>query len=460
MTTLRATNLDRLSQSAFGPSPREPFDVLVIGGGINGAVSAACLAARGARVALVDRGDFAGFTSQQSSNLAWGGIKYMESFEFGLVRKLCKSRNHLIESYPSTVQEIRFYTAHERGFRHGLWKLVLGTWLYWLIGSFFTRRPRRLSLATMAREEPIINLDRCDGGFEYSDAYLHDTDTRFVWGFIRRALDYGACAVNYVESLGAKREGGVWVARVRDVVSGREMDVRARVLINAAGPFVDTHNALTKQSTRTRHAFSKGIHLIVDRLTPHKRVLTFFADDGRLFFVIPMGPRTCIGTTDTKVESPLTHVTPEDRSFVLTNINKRLRLERPLTEADIIAERCGVRPLAVQSSGEGNVDWLTLSRKHVIEVNEGDAHVSIFGGKLTDCLNVGEEICAIARGLGVSLSDPERRWYGEPGAELRDEFMLPAARMDLDGMTSPRSSKDTVKKRNPKAASSKKMSSM
>src|SRR5262249_14875209 len=98
MSTLRAATLDKLDQGTF--------DVLVLGGGINGAVSAAALAGRGASVALIDRGDFAGFTSQQSSNLAWGGIKYMESFEFGLVRKLCKSRNHLIRSYPSTVQEI------------------------------------------------------------------------------------------------------------------------------------------------------------------------------------------------------------------------------------------------------------------------------------------------------------------------------------------------------------------
>src|SRR6187549_2353017 len=122
---LRATNIDSLS--------RETFDVLILGAGINGAVAAAALAARGARVALIDRGDFAGFTSQQSSNLAWGGIKYMETFEFPLVRKLCVSRNHLIRSYPSTVQEIRFFTAHAKGFRHGLWKLFLGTWLYWFL---------------------------------------------------------------------------------------------------------------------------------------------------------------------------------------------------------------------------------------------------------------------------------------------------------------------------------------
>ena len=428
---LRSTHIDALSS--------ETFDVLVLGGGINGAVATASLAHRGARVALIDRGDFAGFTSQQSSNLVWGGIKYMEGFEFPLVRKLCLSRNHLIRMYPSTVQEIRFYTAHQRGFRHGLWKLFLGTWLYWLFGSFFTRTPRLLSKAKMAAEEPIINLDGCDGGFEYSDAYLHDNDARFVWNFVRSALDQGAVAANYVESLGAVREGDVWVVRTRDRLGGREITVRARALINACGPFVDAHNALTAEVTKTHHIFSKGIHLIVDRLTESTRVLTFFADDGRLFFVIPMGPRTCIGTTDTKVDRPETHVTDEDRRFVLSNINKLLRLPRPLTEADIIAERCGVRPLAVQGSG-GSADWMQLSRKHVIEVDAARAHISIFGGKLTDCLNVGEEICAFIRGLGITLSDPKKRWYGEPGDEVRDRFFAEARAMDLDAMTSPRSS--------------------
>jgi len=428
---LRDTLLDKLGDGTF--------DVVVLGAGINGAVSAAALSARGARVALLDRGDFAGETSQHSSNLAWGGIKYMESYELGLVRKLCTSRNHLLRSYPSTVQEIRFYTAHQRGFRHGLWKLVLGTWLYWLIGSFFTRRPRLLSRADMEREEPIINLDGCDGGFEYSDAYLHDNDARFVWNHVRRALDYGCVAVNYVESRGAERREGLWHVQARDVLTGRTFALRAKVLVNACGPYVDAHNALSGQRTRTHHTFSKGIHLIVDRLTPHRRVLTFFADDGRLFFVIPMGPRTCIGTTDTRVESPVTAVTAEDRAFVLSNINKRLNLPRPLTEADVIAERCGVRPLAITGKGDG-ADWLTLSRKHVIEVNEADGHLSIFGGKLTDCLNVGDEVCAHAGRLGIELRYPHQRWYGEPDAELRDEFFHQAARIELDAMTSPRSS--------------------
>ncbi len=414
--------------------------MLVVGAGINGAVSAACISARGASVGLIDRGDFASFTSQESSNLAWGGIKYMETFELLLVRKLCVSRNHLIRSYPSTVEEIRFLVVHERGFRHGLWKLVLGTWLYWLIGSFFTRRPRKLDVTTLAREEPIIAIDRSDGGFEYSDAYLHDNDARFVWNFVRSALNHGCAAANYLESLGSTREGGLWVTRVRDGISGQLGEIRSRALVNACGPFVDAMNVPAEIETSSRHVFSKGIHLIVPRLTPHKRVLTFFADDGRLFFVIPMGPRTCVGTTDTRVDTPETRVTDDDRNFVLTNINKRLSLAKPLTSADVLAERCGVRPLAVSKTDTGQADWTQLSRKHVVEVDTSKQHVSIFGGKLTDCLNVGEEVASSVASLGVDLPFPAARWYGEPPAESRETFFHQARLMRLDEHTSPTSS--------------------
>jgi glycerol-3-phosphate dehydrogenase len=392
---------------------------------------------------MIDKGDFASFTSQQSSNLAWGGIKYLESLELPLVRKLCVSRNHLIRSYPSTVQEIRFYAVHERGFRHGLWKLVLGAWLYWFIGSLFTKAPRLLSRKAIAGEEPVINLARATGGVEYSDAYLHDNDARFVWNFIRGALNYGCTAANYVESIDAVRDNsGMWIARVRDVMTGSEFSVRARVLVNACGPFVDALNERNGQRTVHHHVFSKGIHLIVRRLTDHRRVLTFFADDGRLFFVIPMGPRTCVGTTDTRVTSPFTHVTDDDRRFVLDNINKRLALAEPLTTADIIAQRCGVRPLAVVGAGEGAADWLQMSRKHVVEADPGSRCVSIFGGKLTDCLNVGEEVAEEVGALGVDLPYPRARWYGEPPEEIRREFMHQATLMKLDAMTSPSSSED------------------
>ena len=430
---LRKSNIQKLNQGTF--------DVLIIGGGINGAVAAAALSGKGARVALIDKRDFAGFTSQQSSNLAWGGIKYMESYDFKLVRNLCLSRNHLIQNYPSRVQEIRFFTTIAKGFRYHPIFLWMGAWLYWFFGNCFTRTPRLLSKKQIQQEEKVVNVENSIGGFEYSDAYLHDNDSRFVFQFIRSAMDRGCIAANYVESQGAKREGDVWISKTRDMIDGHEFEIKSKILINAAGPFVDEHNQISDIKTEHHHVFSKGIHLIVNQITPHKRVLTFFADDGRLFFVIPMGMRTCIGTTDTRVDSPFTHVTEEDRQFVLDNINKRLNLEKPLTKDSIIAERWGVRPLVVKSQAEGKTeDWLQLSRKHEVDIDRQRHHISIFGGKLTDCVNVGNEISDYVKEFGVALPYADYKWYGEPHPSVREEYLHQAKLMDLDSYTSPEAS--------------------
>src|ERR1700679_2418892 len=233
---LRKNNLTKLRHHRF--------DVLIVGAGINGAVSAAALAGKGAQVALIDRGDFAGLTSMNSSNLAWGGIKYMETADFALVRKLCMSRNHLMRSYPSTVQEIRFFTTLTKGFRYPPWYLLMGAWLYWLIGNGFTRTPRFLTPARIHKEEPIVDTDNTAGGFEYSDAYLHDNDARLVFNFERSSRNRGCDPANYVECLGGRREGGGCNARVRVVSDGSGFEIRARGVINAGGPYVDAHNLL------------------------------------------------------------------------------------------------------------------------------------------------------------------------------------------------------------------------
>jgi alpha-glycerophosphate oxidase/glycerol-3-phosphate dehydrogenase len=190
--------------------------------------------------------------------------------------------------------------------------------------------------------------------------------------------------------------------------------------------------------TRTKHriVYSKGIHLVVPRITDHHRVLAFFDDTQRLFYVIPMGKRSVIGTTDTRVDDPVTTVLPEDRTFLLEQINARLDLTRPLTESDIVAERCGVRPLVVKTDGgdELETDWTSLSRKHEIEVDEAAKVVSIFGGKLTDCLNVGEEVAAAVGRLGVRLEKDRHDWYGEAGEESRREFYRQARLIHLDDL--------------------------
>ena len=437
MTAIRSTSSMQSRSANIQTLSQQKFDALIVGGGINGAVSAAALAARGARVALIDRRDFSGFTSQHSSNLVWGGIKYMETYEFPLVRDLCLSRNRLLRSFPSTVHEIRFLTTVPRGFKHHPLALWLGTWAYWLMGNCATRRPRWLSRRDVEHEEPLINVDHASGFVEYSDAYLYDNDARFVFNFIHCAAERGAVVANYVESLGSTRTEAGWTTLARDTESGLETSIASTTLINAAGAFVDEHNVLAEVPTENHHVFSKGIHLIVNRISPESRVLAFFADDQRLFFVIPMGSKTCLGTTDSRVDSPHSQVTDADRKFVLDNINQRLRLARPLTNDDIIAERCGVRPLVVSQESNASEDFLQLSRRHAIEVDAPRKHLSVFGGKLTDCINIGDEVCTEISGLGINLNKATERWFGEPDDTVRDAYFEQALAMGLDSLTNP-----------------------
>lgn len=427
--SLRSTVLSRLRNGSF--------DVLVVGGGINGAVSAAVLAGRGANVALVDRGDFGGFTSQESSNLVWGGIKYLETYELLLVRRLCRSRNRLVEAFPDNVRPIGFLATLDEKSPHRLWLAALGTYLYWAIGSFKTHHPRVLSARDIAELEPVIDTSSSVGGVEYYDAYLADNDSRFVFGFVRSALDAGASAANYVEVVAAEFVDGRWRVTLRDVEeAGEPFRCTARVLINAAGPFVTDLNQMLGITTGHTLVYSKGIHLIVPQITSNRRVLAFYDDTQRLFYVIPMGRRSVIGTTDTRVDTPYTEVTAEDRALLLGQINARLVLDRPLTEDDVIADRSGVRPLVVQADREvgDDIDWTKLSRKHVIEADSDRSVITILGGKLTDCLNVGEEVAECVEELNIPLEPDTQTWYGEPAPATREEFFRQARLMHLDDL--------------------------
>ncbi|MFL0810471.1 MAG: glycerol-3-phosphate dehydrogenase/oxidase [Agarilytica sp.] len=433
--SLRSENLSKLRD--------QTFDVIVVGGGINGAVSAAALSAKGINVALVDKGDFASMSSSASSNLAWGGIKYLESHEYRLVNKLCQSRNDLMRAYPSTVKEIRFLTTIEKGFRFPPWFIYLGSCVYWCFGRFFTQAPKYLTPKCLKQREDIIDTSHAVGGVEYSDAYLFDNDARFVFNFIRGAMDKGCIAINYLNAIKVERvsegDDAYWNLSLRDEISGETFQSKSNVLINAGGPLLDRFNQTLGINTEYQHLLSKGVHLIVDKISGNEKVLAFFASDGRLFFVIPMGRKTCIGTTDTRTDNPNEKVTDEDRQFILDNVNRVLCLEKNLIQTDIIAERCGVRPLAVKG-GNHSDDWLHLSRKHVLETHQALQAISIFGGKLTDCINVGEEVAQEVSKMGVELKDVKGKWYGEPEVEEKLRFYRAAESINLDEMTWPEAS--------------------
>ncbi len=410
------------------------FDAFVIGGGINGAVSAAALAGRGLSVGLAEQGDFGSFTSQESSNLVWGGFTYLKNYEIPLVYKLSRSRNKLMDAYPTVVSEIPFFATLDDSSPFPSWLAGAGSVAYWGLGLGQTSLPRYHRASKINAIEPIVNTATADAAIEYADGYLKDNDARFVWTFIRSALDLGAAAANYVTVTGARQEpGGGWTVDLRTAMTGRMLQSRARVLINAAGPLSNKLNRDLGITTKHKVVFSKGIHLVVPQLTASERVLAFFDDTQRLFYVIPMAHRSVIGTTDTRTENPREPITDEDRHFLLEQINSRLNLAQPLTTEDIIAERNGVRPLVVERGDDDHTgtDWTALSRKHEIEFDRRRQVVTIFGGKLTDCLNVGEEVVEAVEKLGVEAG-PELSWYGEPTDEERVAFHEAAAAVGLD----------------------------
>ena len=401
-------------------------DVLIIGSGINGAVSAACLASKGYNVTLIDKNDFASATSQESSNLIWGGIKYLERFEIGLVRHLCKSRNELLRAFPSQVKEIRFLATHSIKDTHILNTYWLGCWFYWLIGNGFTKKPMKHSTKKINELEDCIITENSDGAIEYSDSYLPDNDSRFVFQFVQSAKKNNAMTINYCEAIKSTRTDNIWETKCRNQQDGQEFIIKSHAIINCGGPFADTINEQNDVQTKYHHLLSKGVHLIVPKIQKGNSVLTFLSDDKRPFYIIPMKNCSCIGTTDTPSQSAKVTSTAEDREFILRNINSRIKLAKPLTEADIISERCGVRPLALKKGTQGKGDWVSISRKHEIEANLKLKNISIFGGKLTDCLNVADEVNAIILKWIPLKNKSIGQWYGDPSDSEKQIFMSKA----------------------------------
>ena len=397
------------------------FDVLIIGGGINGATSAACLQAHGYKVCLLEKGDFASGTSQESSNMVWGGIKYLESFEFKLVYELCKSRDLLIEHYPTRIIPIPFYTSLYKHNKYLPFFAYLGSILYWMIALGRTEFPKYMSAKQIGHDFPIITQKKLRGGTTYLDAFLPENDARFTFQLIEKAIESGAYCINYMSVESFKYENETWEVKATDQINPKQFTLKSKILINAAGPHLEEINSENKRPTDHKLILSKGIHLIVPQLTNSHHVLTFMSKDERLFFVLPMGNRSCIGTTDTPVKADTKEVTDEDRKFVLDNINQYLNLDKPLTREDIIAERCGVRTLCADTTSEKE-DWIHLSRHHKVECFINSQQINIIGGKLTNCLNVGEEILDKVNQLLQRF--PEFLiWYGEESDDIKESFL-------------------------------------
>ncbi|HEY7127036.1 MAG TPA: glycerol-3-phosphate dehydrogenase/oxidase [Ktedonobacterales bacterium] len=382
----RTANLERMAQ--------EPFDVLVIGGGITGAGVALDAATRGYSVALVERNDFASGTSSKSTKLAHGGIRYLPQFDFALIHEALIERGRMLENAPFLVRPIRFVLPIYQQDRHpvglpvtlpgglgiGL-VLDIGLWLYDLLaGKHNIARHQRINRQEALKLAPSLQPEGLKEAFLYYDAQLDDA--RLTLSTLRTAARWNAAVANHAEVIGFEQKGG-WLsaARVRDRLTGREFSLQARHFVNAGGVFAERIEALTGAEPQIEVQPSKGAHLVV--LRKQVRVLDDAivlpeTEDQRIVFVIPWESRALIGTTDTSggdLDHPV--ASDEDIAYLLRHVNRYLDVR--LTREHVLSTYAGYRPLV---RSRDKTQGKNLSRTHaVIESKLG--LISIVGGKLT-----------------------------------------------------------------------------
>ena len=394
----------------------DAFDMLVIGGGVNGCGIARDAAGRGVRVLLCEKGDLGEGTSSRSSKLIHGGLRYLEYREFRLVREALQERDVLLRIAPHIVWPMRFVIPHSREQRPA-WLVRLGLFLYdHLGGRSILPRTRSLDLRRTPEGEPI--LPRYRRGFEYSDCWADDS--RLV---VLNALDaaaHGADVRVATEVAHARRDGAVWRVTLRH--ADGETRVSARVLVNAAGPWVDRVVAgVVGMNDPVNLRLVKGSHLIVRRFYRGEQAYLLQNDDKRVIFVIPYGTDLClIGTTDTPFEGLAEDVAVDasERTYLLRAVGRYTRVK--LTEADIIAEYAGIRPLHDSGSG-ANASAVTRDYSFDVSAPPGQAPLlSVFGGKITTYRRLSEH--ALEK-LGPWLPGAGVAWTAGvalPGGDMAD----------------------------------------
>jgi len=364
---------DRLNALA-----ERPFDVLVVGGGVTGAGIARDAILRGLAVALIDKGDFASGTSSRSSRLVHGGVRYLEHGHLRLVFEASAERARLLRLAPHLVRPMAFTWPVYRGQRLPVWKLSAGLALYDALALFRNvERHRRLDARGVLAHEPAVAHEKLRGGVRYFDAATDDA--RLTLANALDAAHLGAVAANHVEFTGRRqsRDGGTFSAT--DALTGRALEIRARTLVNATGPWSDDVRRRAGFAGSPRVQGSKGAHIAVprDRVGNRHALTLLHPRDGRVMFTLPSASHTIVGTTDTftAVSADEVRASEADVSYLLEGVNAFFpdaRLER----GDVVAAWAGIRPL--MPTGRSSV---AASREHAIDHSDGT--VTITGGKLT-----------------------------------------------------------------------------
>jgi glycerol-3-phosphate dehydrogenase len=310
------------------------FDLAVIGGGINGCGIARDAAGRGLTVHLCEQGDLGGATSAASTKLIHGGLRYLEYYEFRLVREALIEREVLLRNAPHIIWPLRFVLPHHAGLRPA-WLIRLGLFLYdHLGGRDILPGTRMLDLARDPAGAPLKPVFR--RAFEYSDCWVEDS--RLVVLNAIDAAERGAVIRPRTRCVRARRDGAMWAIELEDVASGTREEIRARALVNAAGPWVaNVISQCIGLNGASRVRLVKGSHIIVKRLTRHDRAYIFQNADGRIVFAIPYeGDFTLIGTTDVDYDGDpgQVRISAEETAYLCRAANEYFT--RQLSPADVV----------------------------------------------------------------------------------------------------------------------------
>ena len=404
------------------------YDLAVIGGGVNGCGIARDAAGRGWRVLLCERADLGAATSSASTKLIHGGLRYLEHYEFRLVREALMEREVLWGIAPHIIWPLRFVLPHHRALR-AAWLLRLGLFIYDHLGGR-KRLPPTRTVRLHADPVGAVLKPEFSLAFEYSDCWVEDS--RLVVLNARDAADRGATVLPRTACISAEREDGAWTVALRDETTGTRHSVRAGALVNAAGPWVaDVANSVIRANSPAAVRLVQGSHIVVRKLYDHGACYIFQNADGRIFFVIPYETDfTLIGTTDHDFQGDPAgvHASAAEIDYLCRSASEYLRTQ--ITPAMVVWSYSGVRPLY----DDGSAAPQEATRDYVLKLdadNGAPPLLSVYGGKITTYRRLAETALASLAPLLPAATGWQAGWTGQhplPGGDFPVEGF--AAQLD------------------------------
>ncbi len=374
------------------------FDVVIVGGGISGAAVFHHLALEGFRVLLIDKGDFAGGTSQSSAMMAWANLHDLRKLSFVKIGRLCASRERLMRDKSEWVipRQFRYLPTAAVGRKPLVSRLALYT--YWLLGAGKRSLPR---CQKEFSERSFLENGNFPYSFDYQEAALEPSDARFVLGWILKQQNCSEqIALNYCGLNGGRYDSAdkSWHLEIFDSIGETEKVVKTKCVVNAAGVWTDRINQQFGIESPYKHAFGKGVFIGINRLPNHNSTLmveTLEYEGGMA--LIPWGPISLWGATETRaadLEAGFS-IEPSDIRFLIKELNSHL--SKPISTENIVSLRCGVRPLPVKNSCSETGETLHIPREYKICVNQTRPWISIYGGKITSCVSAAKSVANLLR---------------------------------------------------------------